>query len=80
MPGLPWLGKLTATDAQPGADDRFAAVLNLPANGTGFRIAVKLRAVTPGNFELPGAELSDMYRPGIFARQNAGRVNVAPVE
>ena len=80
VPGLPWLGKLTATDAQPGADDRFAAVLNLPANGTGFRIAVKLRAVTPGNFELPGAELSDMYRPGIFARQNAGRVNVAPVE
>jgi len=80
VPGLPWLGKLTATDAQPGADDRFAAVLNLPSSKGEFRIAVKLRAVTPGNFELPGAELSDMYRPGVFARQAAGRVNVAPVE
>ena len=80
VPGLPWLGKLTATDAQPGADDRFAAVLNLPSSKGEFRIAVKLRAVTPGNFELPGAELSDMYRPGVFARQAAGRVNVTPVE
>jgi hypothetical protein len=79
-PGLPWLGKLTATDAQPAADDRFAAVFLLPANAAGFRVAVKLRAVTPGNFELPGAELSDMYRPGLFARQNVGRITVLPVE
>lgn len=75
-PGLPWLGKLTATDAQPAADDRFAAVLSLPAGPGAFRIAVKLRAVTPGTFELPGAEVSDMYRPGIFARQAAGRITV----
>jgi len=79
--GLPWLGKLSETVAQPAADDRFAAILDLPANMTNlFRVAVKLRAVTPGNFELPGAELSDMYRPGIYARQNAGRINVLPVE
>jgi uncharacterized protein YfaS (alpha-2-macroglobulin family) len=79
--GLPWLGKLTETQAQPAADDRFAAVLDLPANMPNFfRVAVKLRAVTPGSFELPGAELSDMYRPAIYARQNAGRVNVLPLE
>jgi uncharacterized protein YfaS (alpha-2-macroglobulin family) len=80
VPGLPWLGKLSPVEAQPGADDRFAAVLSLPANRGEFRIAVKLRAVTPGNFELPGAELSDMYRPGLFARQNVGRVTVLAVE
>jgi uncharacterized protein YfaS (alpha-2-macroglobulin family) len=39
---------------------------------------VRLRAVTPGVFELPGAELADMYRPGIFARQNTGRITVLP--
>jgi len=78
--GLPWLGKLTATDAQPAADDRFAAVMTLPANQGAFRIAIKLRAVTPGNYELPGAELSDMYRPAFFARQAAGRINVLAAE
>lgn len=80
VPGLPWLGELSETDAQPAADDRFAAVLTLGTGSNFARVAVKLRAVTPGNFELPGAELSDMYRPGIFARQAAGRVNVLPVE
>lgn len=80
VPGLPWLGKLTATDAQPGADGRFAAVMTLPANQGAFRIAIKLRAVTPGNFELPGAELSDMYRPAFFARQAAGRISVLAAE
>ena len=41
-----------------------------------FRVAVRLRAVTPGQFELPGAESADMYRPAVFARQNGGRVVV----
>ena len=39
-----------------------------------------LRAVTPGSFELPGAELSDMYRPALFARQAAARINVLASE
>lgn len=80
VPGLPWLGTLSPTDAQPGADDRFAAVMTLPANKGDFRIAVKLRAVTPGTFELPGADLSDMYRPALFARQAAGRISVLASE
>ena len=61
---MPWLGELTETEAQPAADDRFAAVLALTKDAPGFRVAVRLRAVTPGSFELPGAALSDMYRPG----------------
>ena len=32
------------------------------------------------DFERPGAELSDMYRPGIFARQNAGRIKVQALD
>ena len=29
-------------------------------------------------FELPGGEAQDMYRPGIFARQNTARITVLP--
>jgi uncharacterized protein YfaS (alpha-2-macroglobulin family) len=80
VPGMSTLGELTETDAQPAADDRFAAVMTLPADKPDFRIAVRLRAVTPGSYELPGAELSDMYRPAIFARQAANRVSVLAPE
>jgi len=78
--GAPWLGKLSETEAQPGADDRYAAVMALTAEQQGFRLAVRVRAVTPGTFELPGAEASDMYRPGVFVRQNAGRITVQAAE
>ena len=36
---------------------------HLTAEQPNFRLAVRLRAVTPGSYELPGAELADMYRP-----------------
>ena len=78
--GLPWLGELSATEAQPASDDRFAATLMLDSDTPAFRVAVRLRAVTPGNFEIPGAQLSDMYRPGIFARQATNRIKVLVAE
>jgi alpha-2-macroglobulin len=78
--GMPWLGELTETDAEPAADDRFAAVVSLTGEKPAFRVAVRVRAVTPGEFELPGAELSDMYVPAVFARQNAGRIRISGPE
>ena len=78
--GLPWLGDLTATDAQPATDDRFAATMMLDADTPSFRVAVRLRAVTPGNFEIPGAQLADMYRPAIFARQATNHIKVLAAE
>ena len=80
VPGMAWLGALTPTDAQPAADDRFAAIISTTAQKPDFRVAVRLRAVTPGNFQLPGAELVDMYRPSFFARQGEGRIKVAGAE
>jgi uncharacterized protein YfaS (alpha-2-macroglobulin family) len=79
-PGMAWLGELSQTEAQPAADDRFAAVLALTPEAPAFRIAVRLRAVTPGSYEIPGAELSDMYRPAIYARQAANRISVLAPE
>jgi alpha-2-macroglobulin len=78
--GMDWLGELSATESEPALDDRYAAVIPVSARSPGFRVAVQLRAVTPGNFEIPGAELSDMYRPAIFARQGAGRIIVKAAE
>ena len=80
VPGMGWLGELSETEAEPAADDRFAAVVALTPEAPGFRVAVRLRAVTPGNFEMPGAALSDMYRPGVFARQAVNRVQVQAAE
>ena len=80
VPGMTWLGELSETEAEPAADDRYAAVMKLDKATPSFRVAVRLRAVTPGSFELPGATLSDMYRPGVFARQATGRVTIQPAE
>ena len=78
--GMPWLGILTETVATPALDDRLAAAIDLTPEAPEFRIAVRLRAVTAGRFELPGAQVEDMYRPQVFARQNTGRIVVQPVE
>jgi len=78
VPGLPGLGELPEADAQPALDDRVAAAFAFTAGQREFRLAVRLRAVTPGRYELPGAEVSDMYRPAFFARQAAGRVVILP--
>jgi hypothetical protein len=74
--GMPWLGTLSEPSAMPARDDRFAAAIVLTAEQPLARFAVRVRAVTPGRFELPGMEAQDMYRPGVFARQNSGRVVV----
>ncbi len=74
--GLPWLGTLTSAEAMPALDDRFAAAVKLTEGEQLSRLAVRVRAVTPGVYELPGMEAQDMYRPGVFARQNAGRITV----
>ena len=78
--GMPWLGTLTETEATPALDDRLAAAIELTPEAPDFRLAVRLRAVTAGRFELPGAQVEDMYRPQVFARQNTGRVAVLPAD
>jgi uncharacterized protein YfaS (alpha-2-macroglobulin family) len=68
-----FLGTLTGTSVQEARDDRFIASLSLPGR-QGFVIAYVARAVTPGDFYLPGAEVRDMYRPTVHARSAPGRV------
>jgi len=72
-----FLGKLSAANAQEARDDRFIAAMDLPGRES-FTFAYVARAVTPGNFLLPGAQARDMYRPQISARTAAGRTAIAP--
>ncbi|MGH3184675.1 MAG: hypothetical protein ACRDOE_22595, partial [Streptosporangiaceae bacterium] len=77
VPGMAWLGSLSGAAAQFADDDRFAAAIDLGPRQPDFRIAVTLRAVTVGSYQLPGLSLTDMYRPEVFARGATGQVEVA---
>jgi len=70
-----FLGALSAVSLQEKRDDRYLAALTL-SGGKPFAVAYVARAVTPGDFYLPGATASDMYRPGVHARTAAGRLKV----
>jgi len=72
-----FLGKLSDADAQESRDDRYVAAMDLPGNDS-FAFAYIARAVTPGDYLLPGAEARDMYRPSLHARTAAGRTAIAP--
>ena len=80
VPAFPWLGELTRPVYASARDDRLVAQVDLTEQRPSFKLAFLVRAVTPGRFELPGAILSDMYKPGFFARQATGRIVIAPAE
>jgi uncharacterized protein YfaS (alpha-2-macroglobulin family) len=72
-----FLGELTNPDVQESRDDRYIAALDL-AGEKPFAMAYVARAVTPGEFFLPGAVAKDMYRPSLNARSDAGRIAISP--
>jgi uncharacterized protein YfaS (alpha-2-macroglobulin family) len=74
-----FLGTLTTASVQEARDDRFVAAMQLPGNGN-FAFAYVARAVTPGDFFLPGAQAIDMYHASIFGHSQAGRLVVATAE
>lgn len=61
-------------------DDRFAAAWTLGSGGANAPITVSymVRAISPGTFTLPAAEVSDMYQPRFVARTEAGSLAVVP--
>ena len=70
-----FLGELHAANAQEARDDRYVAALDVAGNDP-FAVAYVVRAVTPGDYYLPGAEAHHMYKPGVFARTAGGRTKV----
>lgn len=79
-PGGPYgfLGTLDQAQISEARDDRFVAALEARRTQSGepVRLAYLVRAVTPGDFALPGAVAEDMYKPEVFARTRAGRVRI----
>jgi alpha-2-macroglobulin len=74
---MPWLGRLTPMRFSDARDDRFVAALDLDyAAGASFRVAYIARAITPGNYVLPGSYVEDMYQPQFLARGSASRLSV----
>ena len=72
-----FLGTLSTASVQEARDDRYVAAMALQGHKA-FAFAYIARAVTPGDFLLPGAEAKDMYRPAVAARTAARRTTVAP--
>lgn len=72
-----FLGELSPADVQEARDDRYVASMDL-AGGRGFALAYLARAVTPGDFLLPGVQAHDMYRPTLASRTGARRTTIAP--
>ncbi|MBY0564122.1 MAG: alpha-2-macroglobulin family protein [Hyphomonadaceae bacterium] len=70
-----WIGAITYTQVQESRDDRFVASADVRGQ---FRYAYIARAVTPGRFTLPAAQVEDMYRPGVMARTGASVISIAP--
>jgi len=85
----PWLGPVTAVSVAEGRDDRFVTAFDLgdryldpegkrKAFNPPFSVAYIVRAVTPGTFVLPAAQVEAMYSPDIRARTSLGRLTVTP--
>ncbi len=70
-----FLGRLNEPSLQEKRDDRYVAALKL-VGGKPFVLAYVARAVTPGDFFLPGAEARNMYRPAVNAHTAPGRLKV----
>jgi hypothetical protein len=86
-----FLSVLTSARIAEARDDRFFAAFDLgkrpyrnwwfsseDKSDYSFHVAYIARAVTPGSFALPAAQVSDMYAPRIYARTSMGRMTVAP--
>jgi uncharacterized protein YfaS (alpha-2-macroglobulin family) len=76
---LPWLPELTPTLYTEFLDDRFVAAFDLDWSRRSYTVAYLVRAVTPGTYHLPAAQVEDMYQPQYRARTASGMVTVTPL-
>ena len=61
--------------------DRFVAAFNRSGgDNREVTLAYVVRAVTPGTYDLPAAQVEDMYRPQYSARTATGRMQVVKAE
>jgi uncharacterized protein YfaS (alpha-2-macroglobulin family) len=78
---LAWLGDTSQPSHAEFRDAFFAAAFDLTQGveedeGDVLRVAYIVRAVSPGTYAHPPAIVEDMYRPGRYARTEAGTTEV----
>ena len=71
-----WAGAITSGRVAEARDDQFVAAIDLQSDPR--TMAYVVRAVTPGEFAIPGVQAEDMYRPEVQARTRAGRITISP--
>ena len=74
--GLAWTGPLSIVRWLKARDARLDAIVELSHVVPTLRLAYVVRAVTPGHYAAPGARITDLDRPGRFARGGGGWVSV----
>ena len=67
-----WVGEIDRAKTAEARDDRYIAAIDVQAESV--TLAYLVRAVTSGEFVLPGVVAEDMYRPEVQARSAAARV------
>ena len=70
-----WIGAISGTQVQEARDDRYVSSADLRGS---YRYAYIARAVSPGRYTMPAAQIEDMYRPGVMARTDTGTIRIAP--
>ena len=71
-----WVGKISDFAVTEARDDRFIASLDTYDRDS-YTAAYLVRAVTPGEFVMPGAIIEDMYRPADRAITASGRLSIS---
>lgn len=70
-----WIGVISGANVAEARDDRFVASADLRGS---FRWAYMARAVTPGRYTLPAAQVEDMYHPGVLSRTSTSSIRISP--
>jgi uncharacterized protein YfaS (alpha-2-macroglobulin family) len=79
---LNWLGDLSRLQQAEYREDRFVATADITQfywdDPGKFRMAYMVRAVTPGEYVLPGIYVEDLFRPAVYSRGPALHIKILP--
>ncbi|WP_462322856.1 alpha-2-macroglobulin family protein, partial [Halochromatium sp.] len=79
--GLPWLNLVTEPAHIAFGSDRFAAAVERERRDPrSFQLAYVVRAISPGRFAHPAAQVEAMYQPSLRARTASGFMAISAPE
>jgi uncharacterized protein YfaS (alpha-2-macroglobulin family) len=79
--GLPWLNLVTEPVHLAFGSERFVAAVDRKRNDpSSFQLAYVVRAISPGRFAHPAAQVEAMYQPNLRARTASGILAVRAPE